>query len=349
MNVRSTRLCAFGAALSILTASAAPAGADIFDDILELVKSARTYAIAARDRAIEARNNAAGARDSANEIRDNLRNSVASFTGDMRAAVFQRAVDLQQQILEEREELDAFTDGDNSCSQGQCEPLRARLLDLLSQVETVLNSVLILSDVGDAQIDFQREKDLISGLSGRLLYPLYRTHFFDDDALLTTLQEATDSLVTLAEVLQEDKEAGCAFTVEHEAEVEQAIEELEDKARFLKLSGKLITALGKIPIQPQAGAWGWVGIVVKLEPAEKIGSALDGVAEALDSVAKSATKTMKGCVKNGSNQKLRKNQKRLMKDVDTMLAYQKEIIEGQQQLQTDVDRILEILGDRPNP
>ncbi|KAB2944458.1 MAG: hypothetical protein KJ057_02715 [Phycisphaerae bacterium] len=325
-----------------LFAAGAPARADILDDILDLAKGAKTYALSARDRAIEARNNAAAARDSASEIRDELRESLSHLSEEMRSAIRNGAEDLQRQLVEEREGLDAFTAGPDGCSTGECVPFRERLIDMLEQIETVFNAVLVISDAEDFQIDLHRERELIRQLPGRLLFPLYRSGLFNDDTLLSALREASDDLVIVAEVIQEDRERACAYVVENEAAAEEAIESLQDKARVLKIAGKLFSALGKIPIQPEAAAWGWVGVVVKLEPAEKVATALEGLSDALESASDSASKRIRECTKGGENSKIKENQKEMMKDLEKLLRRQKD-------LQTDVDRILELLEDDPNP
>lgn len=330
------------AAGGMCIAVCSPVHADILDDILDLAKGAKTYALAARDRAIEARNNAAAARDSANEIRNELRASLSHLSEEMRSAIRDGAEDLQRQLVEEREGLDAFTAGPDGCSTDECEPFRARLMDLLEQVETVFNAILVISDAEDFQIDLHRERDLIHQLPGRLLFPLYRSGLINDDTLLNALHEASDDLVIVAEVIQEDRELACAYVTENEAAAESAIESLQDKARVLKIAGRLFAALGKIPVQPEAAAWGWVGVVVKLEPAEKIATALEGLSDALESASDSASKRIRECTKGGENSKIKENQKEMMKDLEKLLRRQKD-------LQTDVDRILELLEEDPNP
>lgn len=322
---------------------------DILDDIFDLAKSAKTYAQAARDRATEARNNAAAARDSAYEIRDDLRENAVRLTDDMRDAISNAVDDLQHQLLEEREGLDEFTAGPNSCSLDQCDPFRSRLIDLLEETQTVLNAVLVISKAEELQIDFQRERKVLESIPGRLLFPLYRTHLFDDETLIEALRAATGDLVIVADAIQDDKDAACAYISEHREEVETATHNLEDKERLLHIISKLFMALGKVPVQPDAGAWGWVGIVAKLEPAEKIGGALDAVADALKSAADASSKRLKSCKKGGSNHKLNKNQRETMKNVEKLLTQQEKILDGQRELRKDVDRILKILGDDRNP
>ncbi|MCC7292938.1 MAG: hypothetical protein IT449_12825 [Phycisphaerales bacterium] len=336
-------------ALIAILAFCPAASADILDDILDLVKSAKTYALAARDRATEARNNAAAARDSANEVRDNLRDSVGNLTDAMRDAIAEGVEDLQRQLEGELEGRDEFTDGPNGCSAEECQPFRARLIEILDRIELVANTVLAQSCAGEVRLDLQRERDLVANLPGRLLFPLYRSHLFDDGTLAQALQAATEDLSILVQVLQEDEAAACAFIADNEEAAEDAVEGLECKARFFKMMGKLFSALGKLPFQPDAGAWGWVGIVAKVEPGEKIGTALEGLSDSMDSLAKSAGKRIRDCVKGGNNSKLKRNQEEMMRDLDHVLANQDRLLKGQEQLQQDVRRILEILEDKPRP
>ncbi len=163
MKSATGRMWGWVAAGGMCIAVCSPVHADILDDILDLAKGAKTYALAARDRAIEARNNAAAARDSANEIRNELRASLSHLSEEMRSAIRDGAEDLQRQLVEEREGLDAFTAGPDGCSTDECEPFRARLMDLL-EIEPERVAHDLHPDVHGTRFaaDFARQRNLKS-------------------------------------------------------------------------------------------------------------------------------------------------------------------------------------------
>lgn len=274
------------------------AGADIQDDIFDVAKQARNQAELAKARAIEARN-------SANEIRDRMRDAIANVTGDMRDMISEAVADLQQKILQELEGRDAFVNGP------ECEPFRARLIGLVERMESLANAVLVIAGSDLPPLDFRRETRLIQAIPCRALYPLYRARLFDN-SLLDLLDDAGNNLVVVAAVLQDDD--ACSYTLANLAAARAAIADLEKNAGHLRITAKLLAALGKVPILPQAGADGWVGFVIEIDPSTKLAGMLEGIAGSLSDAADGASAIVKDCEFQNAINELRANQTTILEN-----------------------------------
>lgn len=303
MSTPSKIVAAAALSLSCLV-WAPPARADILDDILNIVNQARSQAEAAKNRATEAR-------DSANEIRTNMRDAIANVTTEMRDMISEAVSDLQQQILEEKEGRDAWVNGP------ECETFRTQLIGLVDRMESLANAVLVIAGSDLLVFDFQREGDLLQAIPCRALYPLYRARLFDN-SLIDLLDDAGNNLIVVAAVMQDDDD--CTYTLGHLAEAKEAIANLQKNASYLRIVAKLLSALGKVPIQPQAGAWGWAGFVIKIDAGSKLAEMLNGIADALSDAADGAADIVKDCEFQGAIGELRANQERILQNQELIIS-----------------------------
>ncbi len=299
------------AVCTLVLSFATPSGqvhADILDTILDAATQAANKAEAARDRAKEAR-------DAAEETRDNVRAGIDRITGDIQTRINEAIEDFERVLGQQLEGRSDFI-ADGGCSLAECEPFRQDLISLFQNLETLLNASFEIAGMDGISVDFQRLINVIQGLPGRALYPLYRhaardTNIFDG-GLLDRLAEAAAGMQELQDALQQteaqavrDSELGltrldmelvrCQYIEDSYDLIRQKVRHIGLVASGLKLLGKLYIAGGETEISAEGGVHGYLGATIKTDHLGSMGQVHDGAADALFMVANYITNMVRHC------------------------------------------------------
>lgn len=286
----------------VVTLIGTRARADILDDIWAVVQQARDRATQARDRATEARNRAVEARDAAREVRDEVRQALESMTASVRGFISEAVQDLQREIDDELQGRAEFL-GDNGCSPA-CDQFRADLVLLLTNFESISNSLLAIAGITDLTVDYGREIDLIQQLPGRVLFPLHRMLVVETNllgsGLMDRLTRTAADLVVVAEFTAVESQARAEddpnadaralldaqlaandWALKRIARLQNIGTGLAGTGVALKITGKIFQAKGETTFSGEAQAHGYVGGSIQNNRRKKIGQFVEGIGDAL--------------------------------------------------------------------
>ena len=293
---------------------------DILDDILSSSQQAGNRAATARDRATEAR-------DAAREVRDNARDGVAALTDQLRTAINDAVEDLRRTLEDELGGSDyaAFVDGENGCS-ADCEQFRLELRSFLLDLETVSNTLFVITGLDTMQFDFDRLRGIVDNLPGRVLFPLYRVLAVENDNLLGSIVELLDNTAADLSLVQdvfstEGMRMGtplCDVMTENPGLFEATAIALTTRAVATKLVGKLFAALGETTASGDAGIHGYVHITYEDNFPKKFAAIIEAISESNFYVAEAVSSKLEFCLT-------------LKTETDTEARYQA-VMTGQQEI-----------------
>lgn len=308
------------------------------------------------DMARDARNAARDGAASALEVRNRVRSGVSSLTGQLEDMIEEASDSLQLGLEVELAGRDVFLNGD-------VEPFRQELIELLTAVEQMVNRIAAIGQpCSDDLIDFQRLIDVVEALPGNVLFFLYRALSVDlsilDCGLLDQIRDTVTSLGVVAQTLGETIDLGpfdfdfevqstCDFVLANPGLVRAAMVQVQGTALLCKGVGMVAGSLGSTEISGEFQIHGYLGGSLEGSPVNSPGATLakifGGVGDMLAQLASSCATKMRHCAVVGGIDDVLQGQA----DLATREG-QDRIIESQREIKTLLEELLRRHGTR-NP
>ncbi len=256
-------------------------------------------------------NRTTDARDAAEEVRQGVRDGAAALTGQLRTAVEGALADLDRIVTDELagEDFNAFTEGPNACSPASCKPFRQELMSLLLNIESGGNGIFVMTGLNQLQLDFQRMRDLIENLPGRVLFPLHRALQADNGDLLGALSNLLTELHADQDLIQDvfaaenralsaDRPGTPICTAMTETPLAFEIIVIRNTARAiaLKVVAKILEALGETSASADAGVHGYAHITYKENFPKKFAAVLEALSQSEFYIAHAVNSKLEFCL-----------------------------------------------------